>query len=101
MLATALRALPRGVSLVPSTTALPGSNVLQRIADGIASWALIAAMIGIVVGGVVWAFGHYSQNYQQAYSGRKGVLVSGLAAILVGAAPTIINFFVSEGHAFR
>jgi MFS family permease len=97
----ALPARVLAVSLDPSTSALPGSNVLQTIADGIGSWAMIAAMIGVVVGGVIWAFGHYSQNYQQAYNGRKGVMVSGLAALLVGAAPTIINFFVAQGHTVR
>jgi len=46
----------------------------------------------------MWAFGHYGQNYHQAYNGRKGVLVSGLAALLIGAAPHIIGFFVGQGH---
>jgi MFS family permease len=102
LLATALTALlTAGSSLSgfhPDSRALPGSSVLRHLADGIESWALIAAVVGVVVGGVVWAFGHYSQNYQQAYNGRKGVLVSGLAALLVGAAPTIISFFVGQGQ---
>ena len=48
----------------------------------------------------MWAFGHYSQNYQQAYNGRKGVMVAGLAALLIGGAPYIINFFVIAGSKF-
>lgn len=88
------------VSLNPDTGALPGTQFLQQVANGIGSWALIAAMIGVVVGGVMWAFGHYSQNFQQAYNGRRGVLVSGLAAALVGGAPYIINFFTSKGSLF-
>jgi hypothetical protein len=51
----------------------------------------------VVIGAVIWAFGHYSQNYQQAYNGRKGVMISGLAAILMGAAPHLINFFFQKG----
>lgn len=86
-----------GVSLEPSDTALPGATVLHNIANGIGSWALIAAMLGIVVGAVMWAFGSYSQNYQQAYNGRRGVLVSGLAALLIGGAPHIIDFFFGQG----
>ncbi len=50
-----------GVTLSPSDSALPGSSVLHGIANGLGSWALIAAMLGIVVGAVIWAFGHYSQ----------------------------------------
>jgi MFS family permease len=85
------------VGMSPRST-LPGSPILQKLADGIDSWALIAAMVGVVIGAVIWAFGHYSQNYQQAYNGRKGVMVSGLAAILMGAAPEIINFFFNQGQ---
>jgi hypothetical protein len=44
------------------------------------------------------AFGHYSQNYQQAYNGRRGVMVSALAAVLIGGAPHIISFFLSQGN---
>lgn len=86
------------VSLKPDPTQIPGSNVLQNLANGIGGWALIAAMIGVVIGAIMWAFGHYSQNYQQAYNGRRGVLVSGLAAILIGGAPEIINFLLHQGN---
>lgn len=83
------------------TTALPGSSTLGHLANGIGTFALIAAMIGVIVGAVMWAFGHYSQNYQQALNGRRGVLVSGLAAILIGAAPVLVNFFLGVGEKVR
>lgn len=89
---------PTPVTLTPSATDLPGSKVLLGLGDGLDFWALLAALIGLIIGAVMWAFGHYSQNYQQAYNGRKGVLVSGLAALLIGAAPAIIAFFVSHGQ---
>jgi type IV secretory pathway VirB2 component (pilin) len=78
---------------------LPGANFLHQIAGSIGSWALFAAVIGIFVGGVIWAFGSYSQNYQQAYNGRKGVMVSALAALLIGAGPYLVRFFYSQGRA--
>ncbi|MDA8046438.1 MAG: DUF6112 family protein [Actinomycetota bacterium] len=93
-------ALP-SVSLHPNASDLPGSNVLSQLTNGIGGWALVAAMIGVVVGAVMWAFGHYSQNWQQAYNGRKGVIVSGLAAVLIGGAPPIINFLVQKGGTIR
>lgn len=87
------------VSLNPrDTTAVPGSTTLAHLANGIGDYALIAAMIGVIVGAVMWAFGHYSQNYQQAVNGRKGVLVSALAAVLIGSAPFLINFFLQLGQ---
>lgn len=86
------------VTLAPNPSALPGSNVLSQLSDGLGAWALIAAMVGVVVGAVMWAFGHYSQNWQQAYNGRRGVIVSGLAAVLIGGAPLIINFLENAGR---
>ncbi len=85
------------VTLNPDPTQLPGSSAISQLADGIDGWALIAAVVALVVGAVMWAFGHYSQNYQQAYNGRRGVLVSAIAGVLIGAAPHIINFFFSHG----
>ena len=83
------------------TSALPGASTLGHLANGIGTFALIAAMIGVILGAVIWAFGHYSQNYQQALNGRRGVLVSGLAAVLIGAAPVLINFFLGVGEKVR
>jgi hypothetical protein len=45
----------------------------------------------------IWAFGHFSHNYQQSYSGRRGVIVSGVAALLIGASSQIIGFFFTQG----
>lgn len=89
--------LAGGPTLKPDSSQLPGATLIQSLADGIGGWALIAAMLGVVVGAVMWAFGHYSHNYQQAYNGRRGVLVSVLAAVLIGGAPQIIGFFLDKG----
>lgn len=85
------------VTLDPNITTIPGYTVLESLTNGLGGWALMAAMAGVLIGAVVWALGHYSQNYQLAYNGRRGVLVSGLAAILVGGAPHIINDLVHQG----
>jgi hypothetical protein len=85
------------VNLHPDPQGLPGSSVINGLANGLDSWALIAAMLGVVIGGVVWAFRHYSQNWQQAYNGRKGVMVSAVAALLIGGAPHIVSWFVQKG----
>jgi MFS family permease len=89
--------LAGGTSVTPQGANLPGYSELQHLANGLDGWALLAAVIGIIVGALVWAFGHYSQNYQQAYNGRRGVMVSALAGLLIGGAPHIIDFFVGQG----
>ena len=86
-----------GVSLSPSTSDLPGSAALQSIADGIASWALIGALVALLLGAVLWAIGSHTQNMHQSAQGRRAVLTSIAAAILIGAAPELINFFFNTG----
>ena len=86
------------VPYIPASPAgLPGAHTLQTLAGGLEWWALIAAVVGLIVGAVMWAFGSYSNNYQQSVAGRRGVLVSALAALLIGGAPSIINFFLGMG----
>lgn len=85
------------VTLNSNPSALPGGAVLQRLADGIGGWALIMALIGLLVGAAIWALGAHSQNYHQSVAGRRAVLVAGLAALVVGAAPGIVNFFFNAG----
>jgi hypothetical protein len=45
---------PQPVHMTPTPSALPDSNVIQSLADGLDSWALIAAMVGVVIGAVIW-----------------------------------------------
>jgi hypothetical protein len=87
------------VTLTPDPGQLPGGATLQQLTNGIGGWALILSLVGLVVGAAAWALGAHSQNYQQSYIGRRTVLVSGLAALLIGAAPAIINFFFHTGQA--
>jgi type IV secretory pathway VirB2 component (pilin) len=87
-----------GIDIQPAQSGnLPGDAVLTNLASGVGHWALLASVVGVIVGGVMWAFGHYSHNYQQSYNGRRGVVVSGVAALLIGASPAIIGFFFAQG----
>jgi len=85
------------VQLHPNLSALPGGGTLQALVNGLGAWALIAALVGLVIGAGAWALGVHSQNFQQSMVGRRAVLVSGLAALLIGAAPKIVNFFFGQG----
>jgi type IV secretory pathway VirB2 component (pilin) len=76
---------------------LPGTTVLEGLASGVGHWALIASVVGVIIGGIMWAFGHFSHNYQQSYNGRRGLIVSALAALLIGGANQIITFFFTQG----
>lgn len=85
------------VSLSPSSSDLPGGAALQSIADGIAGWALIGALVALVIGAGLWALGSHTQNMHQSSQGRRAVLAALIAAVLIGAAPELINFFFNTG----
>jgi hypothetical protein len=82
----------------PDPSALPGGQVLQNLMNGLQSWALAFALIGLVVGAAAWALGSHGQNYQQSFVGRRAVLISGFAALLIGAGPGIVSFFFNAGQ---
>jgi hypothetical protein len=87
-----------GLSLDPSDSALPGGSVIQQLTNGIGWWALVAALLGLVVGAAMWALGAHANNYQQTSTGRRAVLVSGAAALIIGAAPAVLNFLFTIGQ---
>jgi hypothetical protein len=90
--------LQADVTLTPDPGQLPGGEVLQHLTNGLGGWALIGALVALVIGAAAWALGSHAQNFQQSVTGRKTVLVAGLAALLIGAAPAIINFFFHAGQ---
>lgn len=85
------------VSSHPNLKGLPGSNVLQQLVDGAQAWALAAALLGAFIGAAVWAVASHTQNHHYAARGRMAALISGASALVVGAAPGLVNFFERLG----
>lgn len=86
-----------GISGTPDPNGLPGSTALQSLISGLAFWALLAALGGLLISAAVWALSSHSGNYHHSALGRRGTVISAIAAFLVGAAPAIINFFENLG----
>ena len=84
------------VSLHPNSTFIFG-QALTNLVDGLGFYALIASLAGLVVGAGLWAVGSNSQNFSQTYNGKKAVLVSAAAALVLGAGPQLINAAFSIG----
>ncbi len=83
--------------LSPVSTALPGHQVIQTLTNGIGWWGLVLCLVGLVVGAATWAIGSHTNNYQHTTNGRRAVLVSGAAALVIGAAPALLHFLFNEG----
>ena len=86
------------VSLDPDPSNLPGGDVLQSLTNGVAGFALIFCLIGLVLAAGLWAIGAHSNNYQQTFAGKRAFGVCILAALLIGAAAAIVNFFYGAGR---
>ncbi len=86
------------IDLSPSITALPGSAVLMQIANGLAAWSLVGALVALLLGAALWAVGSHTQNMHQSMAGRRAVVTSLVAALLIGAAPHLVNFFFTTGQ---
>ena len=82
----------------PDAGGLPGSEALQSLVGGIAFWALLAALAGLIISSAVWALSSHAGNYHHAGMGKRGTLISAGAALLVGAAPAVIAFFEDLGN---
>lgn len=87
------------VQLNPDPGKLPGGSVLGDLTNGIAGFALVACLVGLVVGAAMWALGSNSNNYNQTLVGKRAVLVCAMAALLIGGAAAIINFAFQSGQA--
>jgi hypothetical protein len=89
------------VTAHPDLTGLPGSNVLQQLVDGAEAWSLVIALLGAFIGAATWAVAAHSHNHHYAARGRMAALVSGASALIVGAAPGLVNFFAHLGTTAR
>jgi Mn2+/Fe2+ NRAMP family transporter len=90
---------PPAVTAHPNLTGLPGSNVLQQLVNGAEAWALAIALLGAFVGTAIWAVASHTHNHHYAARGRMAALTAAAAALVVGAAPGLVNFFERLGTA--
>lgn len=85
----------------PNTNGLPGITALERIVGALLTIGLVAAVAGVALSAIAWAVGSHSSNPHVAGRGKTGLLVSVGAAMLIGAANTLVNFFNAAGAAVR
>jgi hypothetical protein len=85
--------------ITPNTNGLPGTSEAEKIVGALLTFGLIAAIAGVAIASITWALGSHSANPHLAGRGKTGVLVACLAAMLVGGADILVNFFASAGAA--
>jgi hypothetical protein len=89
------------VTAHPDPTGLPGSNILQQLVNGAEAWALTITLLGAFIGAGLWAVASHTNNHHYAARGRMAAVVSGAAALVIGAGPGLVNFFQHLGATAR
>jgi hypothetical protein len=96
-----LHAFIAAVSATPNPRGLPGSNVLQQLVNGAEAWALAITLLGTFVGAGIWAIASHTNSHHYAARGRMAAVVSAASALVIGAAPGLVNFFSHLGSTAR
>ena len=96
---SAVGLVPMDINIDPNTNGLPGINQLRTIVGAVMTIGLILSVLALIVSAIVWGLGSNSSNPHLASRGKVGVLVSCGAAIICGAAVTLVNFFWGVGQA--
>ena len=90
--------VPMDIDIPPNDSGLPGIAALKTIVGAVMTVGLILSVLALIISAIVWGFGANSSNPHLASRGTLGVLMSCAAAILCGAAVTLINFFWNVGQ---
>lgn len=85
------------VNIGPNKDGLPGISEALKIVGALLTFGLIAAVAGVVLAAITWAIGSHSSNPHVASRGKTGVIASCVAAVLVGGADILVNFFAGAG----
>lgn len=89
------------INISPNTHGLPGLAALEAMVGALLTFGLVAAVAGVAISAIAWAVGSHSSNPHVAGRGKTGVMVAGAAAMLIGAANTLVTFFSNAGASIR
>jgi hypothetical protein len=89
------------IDIRPNTSGLPGIAALSEIVGALLTFGLVASVAGVAVSAITWAIGSNSSNPHLAGRGKTGVIVAAAAAMLIGAANTLVTFFTDAGASIR
>jgi Family of unknown function (DUF6112) len=85
----------------PSPDFLPGSTQLSNLVAGVEYLALVVLVATMAWFAVEWAIAHHTNNPYHTQSGKVGFLRAAGAAILVGSASALVDYFWRVGGQIR
>lgn len=79
------------VEVDPTTSGMPGGELIQQILNWLAQLALWGSLASILAGAAVYGIATHSGNLAGGYRGKQLAFAGAVGACLAGLAPTIIN----------
>ena len=83
------------VGVDPTTTGMPGAELIQQIIDWLGQLALWGSLASVLAGAAVYGVATHSGNLAGGYRGKQLAFAGAVGACLAGLAPTIINMLFS------
>ena len=86
------------VGAEPTSTGLPGAQLLQQMINWLDQIALWGSLASILLGAAIYGLSQQSGNYAGGFRGKQLALAGVIGACLAGVAPSAINmFFAAAG----
>lgn len=86
------------MDVFPDFDGLAGISDLREVVGALLMFALIIAVLMLIVSAIIWAVSSSTGNYSAAAKGRLGVLVSLGGAVLAGAGVAWMNWLLGVGQ---
>ncbi len=86
------------VNVTPSSSGLPGAQLIQEMIDWLGQIALWGSLASILLGAPIYGLSQQSGNYAGGYRGKQLALGGVVGACLAGVAPTAINLLFKAAH---
>ncbi|EEZ90863.1 hypothetical protein HMPREF0578_1864 [Mobiluncus mulieris 28-1] len=88
-----------GVS--PNMSGVPGLTQLKNLVGGVMAAVIVLLVLAAIASAVVWAIGSISGRAGMGSGGKTGVLISIMAAIVVGASSFLIKWASGIGQQIK
>src|ERR1700687_4041166 len=86
------------VTATPTSSGMPGAQLLQQMINWLDQVALWGSLASILLGAALYGLSQQSGNYAGGYRGKQLALAGVIGACLAGVAPTAINLLFGAAH---
>jgi len=79
------------VQVSPTSSGMPGGELLQQLLNWLSQLALWGSLASILAGAALYGIASQTGNYAGGYRGKQLAAAGVVGACLAGLAPTVVN----------